>query len=325
VSGATPPKLSAVVLAYNRVESVRVVLGRLASLPIDEVVVADNGSSDGTPELVRRSGRNVTLLELDGNVGVAARNLGVERARGELILMLDDDSYPLPGTLEHLIAAFERAPGLGIAGGRVIDVDAAGTPVGDGTGPGSFDWYLRPHGRSDAPAEGFPASFFAQGACVVRRTAFLDVGGCFAPYFFREPEPDLTARMIAAGWDVRYFPEAAFEHRRERAGRGDPATRQMLRYRIRNQIWYFWLRFPITIAARRIPLYLAFDLAECAYRGELGAWTGAIADAWAQRALIRGQRRPLPRSALRRAELDRGRKHIRRLALGLRSRVASRA
>lgn len=312
-------------LTHNRVESVRVVLERLASLPVDEVVVADNGSSDGTPELILQAGGNVTLLMLDSNLGVAARNLAVKRARSELILMLDDDSYPLPGTVEHLVAAFDRQPGLGIAGARVIDVDAEGKALGDGTGPGSFDWYLRPRGRRDAPPEGFPASFFAQGACVIRRTAFLDVGGCFAPYFFREPEPDLTARMIAAGWDVRYFPEAEFAHRHSRARRGDPATRRMLQYRIRNQIWYFWLRFPITIAARRIPLYLAFDLAECLYRGELGAWTGAIADAWAQRALIRGQRRPLPRSTLRRVELDRGRKHILRFALALRSRIALRA
>ena len=310
------PLVSAVVLAHNRVDSVHVVLERLRGLPLTEVIVADNASTDATRDLVARWGGNVSLLALDQNLGVAARNLAARRASGELILMLDDDSYPLPGAVEILVAAFQRDPRLGIAGGRVIDVDARGLRVRNGTEPGSFDWFFRPPGSEAAPLEGFPACFFAQCGCVVRRSAFLDVGGCFEPFFFYGEELDLTARMVAAGWKVSYFPQATFEHRRERpTGRSSPAIRRMLVYRIRNQIWYFWLRFPLDVAIRRIPAYLIYDFIECTYRGEVRSWFDGLTRAWSDRSLIRGQRRPLPREALRRAELDRGRRHLRLVVL----------
>jgi GT2 family glycosyltransferase len=153
---------------------------------------------------------------------------------------------------------------------------------------------------------------------MVRRDAFLDAGGFFGPYFFTVSEVDLATRLIGRGWDVRYLPAAAFEHRKALGGRASGRT---LRLRVRNQVWYFCLRFPAAVAARRIPAYLVFDLIECVYRGVPSAWAGGIADAWRQRDRVRGHRDPLPRRAVRRAELNRGRMHIRLLAHMVRRRV----
>jgi GT2 family glycosyltransferase len=303
-----------VVLSHNRRDSLRVVLERLRASACAEVLVADNGSTDGTRELVEGWGRNVRLLELDRNLGIAARNVAVREARSDLILMLDDDSYPQDGAVEALRSAFARLPRLGIAGGRVVDVDARGKSLRDGMEVGSFDWFFRPTKRSDHPRDGFPASFFPEGGCMVRRQAFLEVGGWFEPYFFAVVEVDLATRMIDAGWDVRHIPQAAFEHRRDPAGRTSPAIKRTLRYRVRNQVWYFWLRFPPSLAVRRVPVYLAFDLVECLYRGAPGSWFGGVSDAWRERDRVRAARRPVRRPALRRAELDRARKHGRLLA-----------
>jgi GT2 family glycosyltransferase len=125
-------------------------------------------------------------------------------------------------------------------------------------------------------------------------------------------ELDLTIRLISCGWDVRYVPAAVFEHRKARAGRTSGAS--ILRLRVRNQLWYFWLRFPAAVALRRVPLYLAFDLIECMHRGAVKAWVGGVVDAWKDRRAIRGHRRPVPRGAVRRAELNRGRMHLRYLS-----------
>jgi hypothetical protein len=89
----------------------------------------------------------------------------------------------------------------------------------------------------------------------------------------------------------------------------------MLRLRVRNQLWYFYRHFPATVAARRIPAYLLFDLLESAKSGAFRSWAGGVHDAWGERAAVQGTREPLPRSVIRRAELNRGRLHLRLLAL----------
>ena len=311
------------IVSHNRVDTLRGVVARVADLPVDEVIVVDNGSTDGAPELISSWGGKVSLLPLGENIGAAALNRAVKLAQSDLIMILDDDSYPLQGALEELVEAHGRNPRLGVAGGRVIEVDARGAMTADGTAPGSFDWFFRPSPDHDGARDGFPASFFGQCGCLVRREAFLGVGGCFEPYFFYGEELDLTARLVAAGWEVRYFPDAAFAHQRSRSVRGrDPAVRRMLRYRIRNQVWYFWLHFPLDLAVRRIPAYLAYDFIECVYRRETGSWIAAVADAWQGRRLIRGQRRPLERWAIRAAERNRGRKHMQLVLIMVRRTLA---
>lgn len=316
--------MSAVILAHNRRDAVGVVLDRLAGLPLDEVIVVDSGSTDGTGDVVRARGGNVRLVDPGGNVAIAGRNRGAEAATGDYLLMLDDDSYPLPGAIDTLVEMFERNPRLGVAGGLIRDVDPDGRVVKLDE-PGTFDWWLR-GGRppGPAPADGWPCFFFPEGGSLARRSAYLEVGGFFEPYFFGTSEVDLATRLLAAGWDVRYQPAAVFDHMKVIAGRTGGGL--MRRMRVRNQIWYFALRFPAGLAARRIPAYLAFDFVECAWHGVLRDWLAGIREAWTKRDAIRGMRAPLPRDVLRRAELNRGRLHLRLLLLqlGLKTRLVRR-
>jgi GT2 family glycosyltransferase len=318
------PRVSAVILAHNRRDAVGLVLDRLADLPLDEVIVVDSGSTDGTADVVRARGGNVRLVDPGGNVAIAGRNRGAEAATGDYLLMLDDDSYPLPGAIETLVAMFERAPRLGVVGGLIRDVDPDGRVV-KLDAPGTFDWWLR-GGRppGPAPADGWPCFFFPEGGCLACRSAFLEVGGFFEPYFFGTSEVDLATRLLAAGWDVRYQPAAAFDHMKVITGRTGGGL--MRRMRVRNQIWYFALRFPTGLAVRRVAAYLLFDFVECAWHGVLRDWVSGIREAWTERAAIRGMRSPLPRDVLRRAELNRGRLHLRLLLLqlGLKTRLVRR-
>ena len=309
------PRVSAVILAHNRREAVGQVLDRLEALPVDEVIVVDSGSTDGTADAVRARGGKVRLIDPGGNVAIAGRNIGARAATGEFLLMLDDDSYPLPGAIETLLEVFARSPRLGVAGGLVRDVDDQGRVVKLDE-LGTFDWWLRGGRRpGPAPADGFPCFFFPEGGSLVRRSAYLEVGGFFEPYFFGTSEVDLATRLLAAGWDVRYVPTAAFDHMKVISGRTGGGL--MRRLRVRNQIWYFALRFPTSLAIRRIPAYLAFDLVECAWHGVTRDWAAGIRAAWTERAAIRGMRQPLSREVLRRAELNRGRLHARLLLLQL--------
>src|SRR6187200_2765807 len=70
------PHISAVILARNRADALRTVLTRLDALPVDEVIVVDNGSEDATPALVDGWGGNVRRIANGRNIGVAGRNVG---------------------------------------------------------------------------------------------------------------------------------------------------------------------------------------------------------------------------------------------------------
>jgi GT2 family glycosyltransferase len=306
---AERPGVSAVIVTWNRRDALMVVLERLVELPVDEVLVVDNGSEDDTAELVRARGGSVRLLEQGANLGIAGRNRAAKEASSELLLMLDDDAYPLPGAIEALAERFALDPRLGAAGGFVRDVDGDGRVVRS-TELGTFDWWLRSGRKGEAPPEGMPAFFFPEGASMLRRSAYLEVGGFFEPYFYFSSEIDLATRLLAAGWDVRYVPEARFDHMKAQSGR---SSDRALYFRIRNHLWYLWLRFPARVAVPRSAGYLLFDLIDATYQRHPGAWARAIRDAWTKRELVRGERRPVPREIRRRAELNRGRTHVRLL------------
>jgi len=296
------PGVTAVVPTFAARPELRVVLDALRQLPVDEVLVVENAANPG---LDQQPG--VRVLRPGRNLGIAARNLAAREAKGELLLMLDDDSYPLPGAIETLVAAFERNDRLGVAGGLVRDVDPA-TGAENERGTNTFDYWL---GDPSRPDDDVPSFFFPEGASVIRREAFLEVGGYFEPYFQAGAGLDLATRLLAHGWDVRYVPAAKFVHLKAEGGRDKSA---MLRARVRNQLWYFYRHFPASVAARRIPAYLAFDLLESVKSGSTGAWSRGVYDAWHERAAVRRTREPLPRETIRRAELNRGRRHVHLLA-----------
>jgi GT2 family glycosyltransferase len=296
------PGVTAVVPTFAARPELRVVLDALAELPVDEVLVVENAPS---PQLEERAG--VRVLRPGRNLGIAARNLGAREAKGDLLLMLDDDSYPLPGAIETLAELFARNDRLAVAGGLVRDVDPE-TGAENERGTNTFDYWL---GDPNRPDDDVPSFFFPEGASMIRRDAFLEAGGYFEPYFQAGAGLDLATRLLSGGWDVRYVPAAKFVHLKAGSGRDKSA---MLRARIRNQLWYFYRHFPATIAARRIPAYLAFDLLESVKSGATGAWGRGIYDAWHDRAAVQGTREPLPRETLRRAELNRGRRHLHLLA-----------
>ena len=314
--GGDASGVSAVIITRNRRQALATVLDRLEALPIDEIVVVDNGSSDGTREALRaRAG--VRVVNPGRNLGIGGRNAGAREARGEFLLMLDDDSYPLPAAVETLLGAFRSNPRLGVVGGLVRDVDAAGRVLRQDQ-LGTFDWWLRAGNSGDPPPSGFPAYFFPEGASMFRKAAYDDVGGFFEPYFFHGEGIDLATRLIARDWDVCYLPTAVFDHLKDP---GRESTDVALYYRIRNNLWYLWLHLPPAVALRRTFGYLAFDLGEAIYRGTPSAWGRAVRDAWRLRHLVRDARAPLSPELARRAELNRGRMHVRLVAGQLRKRL----
>jgi glucosyl-dolichyl phosphate glucuronosyltransferase len=180
-----------------------------------EVLVVDNGSSDGTAGLLRR-----WRDEGDGRVVVSEPRVGLSRARNaalaasvrDVVLFLDDDALAPPTWARAHLAAYAGAPEVGSVGGPVGVVWPAGRPAW--IGPALDMWYSALDLGDDAGP--FPTEHGPYGTNMsVRRAAALAVGG-YDPRLGRRgakllssEEPDLTSRLKAAGWSVRYEPEAA--------------------------------------------------------------------------------------------------------------------
>jgi glucosyl-dolichyl phosphate glucuronosyltransferase len=188
--------------------------GQLAEPDQVEVLVVDNGSTDGTADLLRRwqdegDGRRVVG---EPRVGLSrARNAALAASDRDVVLFLDDDALAPPTWARAHLAAYAAAPDVGSVGGPVGVVWPAGQP--EWISP-SVMWVYSALDLGDE-AGPFPTEHGPYGTNMsVRRAAALAVGG-YDPRLGRQgakllssEEPDLTRRLRDAGWAIRYEPEA---------------------------------------------------------------------------------------------------------------------
>src|SRR5689334_1184937 len=200
------PRVAVVMLTHNRREEVLASLDQLTRLPErPRIVVVDNGSSDGTAERVAQCFPQVEVLPAGGNLGAAARNLGVRRAEAPYVALCDDDTWWETGALTHAADLFDAHPRLAVVTARVL------------VGPeDKEDSICAELAHSPLPVEpgmpGPPLLGFMAGASVVRCSAFLAAGG-FEPRFFLGGEEELLAAdLVAAGWWLCYVPQLIVHH-----------------------------------------------------------------------------------------------------------------
>lgn len=234
-------RVTLVILTYNRAGEVLRSLGHLTSLPEQPpMIVVDNGSHDDTAALIADAYPRVTLLRMERNIGAAARNAGIERAATPYVALCDDDTWwAADGSLHRAADVLDTHERVAVVTAKVL------------VGPVQHeDPTCALMAESPLPcAAGLPGPSilgFLAGASMVRRDAFLDVGG-FEPKLFLGAEEALVAYDLAeAGWKMVYLP-AAIVHHHPSSNRDSIARRRLL---LRNQLWIAWLRRPFLSACR---------------------------------------------------------------------------
>jgi GT2 family glycosyltransferase len=230
--------VTVVVATRNRITGLTRTLGRLADLPDPpQVLVVDNGSTDGTPEQVSRSFPRVRVLALSRNEGATARNRGVAAARTPYVAFADDDSWWAADALPRAGALFDRHPRLALIAARTL-VGPAGR-----LDPMSAFMATAPIGAPpDLPG---PAVLgFLACAAVVRREAYLACGGFDPVVFFMGEEARLAYDLAAAGWGLAYCADIVAYH--HPAAGCDPVPKQRLA--ARNRALTAWMRRPVRTA-----------------------------------------------------------------------------
>lgn len=266
-------RIGVVVITRNRLAEAMRCVDRLASTEASQVVVVDNGSTDGTAARLRSRHGDVDVIRLPCNAGAAGRNLGVARCAVPYVAFCDDDSAWEPGALTRAADLLDAAPDAGLLAARVMldtgEEDPlcrvlAASPLGIG--------------RIGPRVLGFAAC-----AAVVRRQAFLHAGG-FRPLLGVGGEETVLALDLAElGWTLEYAPEVVAHHapsprrdRRERSARV-----------VRNALLTAWLR-------RRTPAaWSATGRALCVACRQRSALRG-LADALGALPAVRRERAAIP-------------------------------
>jgi GT2 family glycosyltransferase len=228
-----------------------------ASLPRHDgaVIVVDNGSRDGSVERLRTTFPEVTVIALPRNQGAVARNHGVQAATAPYVAFADDDSWWAPGALERAAALLDADPELAVVAGRIL--------VGPQERLDPTCAAMAASPLSTAPAGPTVLGFVACGA-VVRRDAFLAVGG-FDPVIGWPGEEELLAlRLAVAGYHCAYA-EDVVAHHHPSATRPPTLRRRSLEER--NDVLTALLTRPWPVVARTAAAKL---------RGDAGARLGLL-------------------------------------------------
>ena len=221
MSAGESPLISVIVVNWNRCVLLRACLQSLerqagASL---EVIVVDNGSQDGSAEMVAREfGGFTRLIRNAENRGFcAANNQGIQAARGAFVALLNNDAEAEPGWLCALQRAFTAGPEIGMAASKIVmyedpgRIDKAGHliyPDGQNRGRGTGE---PDDGRYDSSEE----VLWPDGCAAMYRKKMLDqIGGFDEDFFAYGDDAELGLRARIAGWRCLYVPDAVVRHHR---------------------------------------------------------------------------------------------------------------
>ncbi len=233
--GEAGSRVTVVVVTRDRCDQLMTTLDRLGELSErPPVIVVDNGSTDPTVSTVRSMFPAVRLIEMGANRGLEARNLGVEQATTPYVAFSDDDSWWAEGALTRAADTFDAAHRLGLLAARVLVGDEARLdPVS-----AAMAEDLLP-GEADLP--GPPVLGFLACGTVVRRSAFLEVGGFEPLLFFYGEEQLLALDLVRAGWGLAYVDDVVAHHH------PSPVRNQNRRHEleVRNAVLSAWMRRPL--------------------------------------------------------------------------------
>jgi GT2 family glycosyltransferase len=224
------PLVSIVIVTWNRVnEVVKCINSALNQTysPI-EVLVVDNASTDETLQTIKMLYPQVRIIRLHRNVGCPeGRNIGFSNAKGDILFALDDDGWLEKQAIEKIVGRFNVKPTVGVIQAKILD------------------------GRKN-PIKSCYMYEFSGGASAIKREV-IDKAGYYPHDFFRQgEESDLAIRILEAGYDIIYYPDAMMYHKPSKICR--QGKNKILRYQIINST---------RVAVKYYPLFYLFLFIIC--------------------------------------------------------------
>src|SRR5690606_26904648 len=239
------PRVVAVVVTWSRRDLRKLALGalRTQTRPVDDIVVIDNASSDGTAAMVAADFPDVDLVELRRNTGGAGGfAAGLEHAlahhKPDLLWLMDDDTVPEPTALEQLLATADRCPGRRrpvLLASRVVWSDGRDHPMNT---PRRKPWVRRSEARYAETAGASPIRSASFVSILVEADAVRERGLPIADYFLWNDDFEFTTRLLRRRIGL-LCPDSVVVHKTKTFGAADSDPGERFFYEVRNKVWTF--------------------------------------------------------------------------------------
>ena len=187
-----------------------------------DVVVVDNGSTDGSQEMLREKYPEIAIIQNDHNVGLGkASNQGIEATNGRYVLLLNNDTIVNGPSFDAMVDFLNANPQAGAAGGRLLNPDGT-VQACHNDFPSLREEFFIASRLGEYLWEGYPSyiredqlrsvSWLGSACLMIRRAALDEVGLLDEEYFIYGDEADLQYRLKQAGWDIYFLPQAYTIH-----------------------------------------------------------------------------------------------------------------
>jgi GT2 family glycosyltransferase len=254
-------KLSIVYLNFNRLTETQLTTQTLIKLckefPQYEIIAVDNGSTDGTAAFLHEQSA-ITAILLTENLGIAGYMAGFNKAKGEYILVLDDDSCPTDlAVIERAIKRMEQNPLIGITACHIAAM----------TGDQQWSWHLPKQQTLGA------SPFFIGCGFIIRHALFKEIGWYPDNFFLYQNEIDVSFKVRLHRYDILYDPDCLIIHR------GTPNQRPGWRrvfFPTRNTLWLIRRYYPQPIATYMIISRILIGFYSACIFGQLGCYARAL-------------------------------------------------
>lgn len=235
-------ELSVILITFNRCEELVENIQRLLPYQneLKEIIIIDNNSTDQTPQVLSDLATQYPIIKpikSSENLGVSGgRNLGIQKASGDIFIFLDDDAI-LTGErpFQHIIKLFTSYPDLGVTAFQIINF---------------YSRQIKKHEfpaltKKQSPLYPFWTSYFIGAGFAVRKNVISQTGTFPAHFFYGMEELDLSFRVINQGFRILYTPQVIVYHKQS------PKARLA-----ENKKWRWVLSNKLEVNAKYLPIHL---------------------------------------------------------------------
>lgn len=260
------PIVSILILTYNRPDELVKTAQSVSALNLEnvEVLVVDNASEQPAKDVLQ-SYTFLSVITLDDNIGIAARNAGIKAAKGEIVITLDDDVRGIDiNSIDRIISEFYNDPKLAALNFKVSEEGSSN----------QINWC---HHRKveEWGNKAFDTYEISEGAVALRKAAVLKAGLYPENYFISHEGPDLAIRLINAGFNVRYDPKIRVNHASSEQAR---VSWRRYYYDSRNLIWFIYKYFDLRRGCLKLLIELGALFIYSIRDGYFKYWFKAVID-----------------------------------------------